>query len=295
MKEFEFASAGMSVVYVGENFCLSDALLAELEDRYVGRVSDRVLRNMLVVAQNGEAIRYRAEEFGREPTFGTITLWQSSEGLKQAWRQAVKSMCLYRRRLVKATGLCMVWVVEFGRRGGRMHGHFAADGRMDLEVMERAKEHTTVGRCNIKALGAAGYLWKELGKQVGRRGLGIRLMGTLGEFKGRCGVRDFVLDSPMAECRRLAIRTRVTGEPLRLVWERARELYGAWSAGKLDLGPKYDRWRGRISGGGGDAWEDESGDTDFDVGELEGSGALGVVPQQAEPVAPPKAAEGGAS
>jgi len=123
-----------------------------------------------------------------------------------------------------------------------------------------------VGRTNIKMLGAPGYLWKELGKSVGRRGLGSKLMGTLGDFAGRCGMRDFVLDSPMAECRRLSVRVREIGEPWRLTRERAKDLYNAWSAGKLDLGAKYDRWRGRISGGGGDAWEGDGADTDFDVG-----------------------------
>ena len=292
MKEFEFASSGIMVVFCGDDFFLSESLLAEFEDRYVGRVSEYTLGCMLAMAQNVEAVRHQAEEKGETATFGTITSWLSSQALERERnrRNWIRGMCLYRRKLVKLTGAKLVWVNEFGRKGGRLHGHFAADRSMDLDLMEEAKilcrypldvelggemvrvrmeAWGLVGRCHIKALGAPDYLWKELGKSVGRRGLGFKLMGTLGEFKGRCGVRDFVLDSPMAECRRLAVATRVTGEPLRLVWERAREHYGAWSAGKLDLGPKYDRWRGRISGGGGDAWEDEGGETDFDVEKLE--------------------------
>ena len=79
---------------------------------------------------------------------------------------------------------------------------------------------------------------------------------------------DFLIDSPMAECRRVAWGTRFKGETHGRIWERAREFYGRWSAGKVNLGADYDRFRGKINGSG-DAWEGEGGDVTFDVGDLE--------------------------
>jgi len=280
MKEFEFKSAGISVVFRGDDLFLSAALLAEFEDRYVGRVSERTLQAMLVVAQNVEAIRYRAGEMGELATFGTITSWASTEALATETnrRVFVWAMSQYRRKLVKLTGACLEWVNEFGRKGGRLHGHFAADRWIDLDFMEEAKilSGALVGRCNIEALGAPGYLWKELGKGVGRRGLGFRLMGALGDFRGRCGMRDFLLDSPMAECRRLAWASRSSAaEGYGETWEKARELFEWWLAGKMWLGEQYDRYRETMVGFDcrkvGDAWEgeDQSLDVGFNVEDFE--------------------------
>ncbi len=272
MRQFDFPSAGIHVVYRRDDLFLSADLLSDFEDHYVGRVSERVLHGMLVIAQNVEAIRAAAHVKGDEATFGTWTFKLPTDELEVHIRDVLTDSALFRRKLVRLTGTCLTWVVEWGRRGGRIHGHYAADGWQDLEAVEKAKQvgNGFVGRCNIKRLGAPGYMWKEMGKGAGRRGLGFHLMGSHGDFKGRSVMRDFLIDSPMAECRRLAWGTRFTGEPHGRIWERARDLYAAWSAGNLDLGADYDRFRGGMSGGG-DAWEgdNQSLDAGFNVEDFE--------------------------
>lgn len=120
MKEFEFASAGIMLVFAGDDLFLSREVLREIEDFYVGPVSERTVRNVLVSARNTEAIRHQAAEAGGVATFGTVTSWLSTKALGQEgnrWNW-IRGMCLYRRRLVKLTGAKMAWVNEFGRRTG---------------------------------------------------------------------------------------------------------------------------------------------------------------------------------
>jgi hypothetical protein len=128
-------------------------------------------------------------------------------------------------------------------------------------------------------LGESGYMWKEMGKGLGRRGTGKRLMGCLGDFVGRCGMRDCLIDSPMAECRRLAWgmrdQTSRYRENHRVTWEKARELFQYWLAGKMSLGEEYDCYRETMKGFDprkvGDAWEgeDQTLDTSFNVEDFE--------------------------
>jgi hypothetical protein len=282
MREFAFPSAGICVVYRGDDLFLTQKLLAEFEDKYVGRVSERVLHGMLVIAQNVEAIRAAAQVKGDEATFGTWTFNLATEELAHRVREVSRESALFRRKLVRLTGTCLTWVIEWGKRGGRIHGHYAADGWQSLELIEKAKQvgQGFVGRCNIKRLGAGGYMWKEMGKGVGRRGLGVKLMGSHGDFKGRSVMRDFVIDSPMAECRRLAWRERRRAEPYRLTWERGREIYQKWLRGEESLGREYDRFRESCGGRDwrdadfklvGDAYEgeDQSKDAGFNAEDFE--------------------------
>lgn len=277
MREFDFPSAGIRVVYRRDHLFLSPDLLADFEDHYVGRVSERVLHGMLVIAQNVEAIRAAAHTKGEEATFGTWTFKLPTDELDCRIREVLSDSALFRRKLVRLTGGCLTWVIEWGRRGGRIHGHYAADGWQDLGLIEKAKQvgQGLVGRCNIKRLGAPGYMWKEMGKGAGRRGLGFHLMGSHGDFKGRSVMRDFVIDSPMAECRRLAWGTRFPGQAHGSVWERARELFQYWLAGRLSLGEDYDRYRDTMLGfeqrNVGDAYEgeDQSLEAGFNVEDFE--------------------------
>jgi hypothetical protein len=277
MTTFEFPSAGIHVVYRRDDLCLSEDLLRDFEQHYVGRVSERVVQCMLVVAQNVEAIRAAAVGRGQEATFGTWTFTLPTEELGGQVREVLQDSALFRRKLVRLTGTRMTWVVEWGRQGGRIHGHYAADGWQDLKLVEKAKDvgHRFVGRCNIKYLGAPGYMWKEMGKAAGRRGCGFHLMGSHGDFKGRSVMRDFVLDSPMKECRRLAWEGKERGEEYWRIWERGRKLFDGWLRGGFDLGEDYDGYRDSLRVGVrrdetmGDAWEPEAGDVSFEVGDLD--------------------------
>jgi hypothetical protein len=64
MHEFEFAGFGIKVAFSGSALCLTAKMLADFEDRYVGRVSERTLRSMLVVTQNVAALGRHAEGVG---------------------------------------------------------------------------------------------------------------------------------------------------------------------------------------------------------------------------------------
>ena len=97
MKEFEFRSAGIRVVFRGEELFLSPDLLQEFEDKYVGRVSERTMQAMLVVAQNVEAIRHRAALLEDMPTFNTWTFWLDTEDLPR-WRRPLRLDRRCRRR-----------------------------------------------------------------------------------------------------------------------------------------------------------------------------------------------------
>jgi hypothetical protein len=283
MRGFEFLSAGIRVVFRGDQLFLSPVLLAEFEDKYVGRVSERTMQSMLVMAQNEEALRERATMHGGfGASFNSWTSYLPTEELEERWQEVVENSHVYLRRVRKITGGCLAWVVEFGRKGGRVHGHFVSDRWMNRRQQTEAKtwRNSLMGRCHMTELGEGGYMWKEMGKAVGRRGTGKRLMGCMGDFVGRCGMKDFVLDSPMAECRRLAWGMREQSlrhrESYRVTWDKARQLFGLWLAGKLSLGEDYDRYRETMSGFEpqkvGDAWEgeDQSLDAGFDVSQLEG-------------------------
>jgi hypothetical protein len=254
MKEFEFRSAGIRVVFRGEELFLSQELLAEFEDKYVGRVSERTMQSMLVVAQNVEALRHRAKVMGDVATFNTWTFRVDTEELAGQRRAMAENSHVYLRRVRRLTDASLTWVIEFGKKGGRMHGHFVADRWMELELQQRAKDWkgSFIGRCHVTTLAAGGYMWKELGKGVGRRGTGMRLMGCMGPFAGRCTMSDFLLDSPMAECRRLAWGMRDQSarhrENHRVTWEKAAQLFQFWLAGKLSLGEEYDRYREMMAG-----------------------------------------------
>ena len=282
MHVFEFLSAGIHVVFRGESLFLSPELLREFEDKYVGRVSERTMLLMLVVAQNVEALRERAKIWGGfGASFNTWTTFLPTACLGERWREVVANSHIYLRRVRKLTGGCISWVVEWGREGGRVHGHFVSDRWMSVEEQWKAKEwrNSLMGRCHMRDLGAPGYMWKEMGKSVGRRGTGIRLMGSMGDFAGRCSVKDFVMDSPMAECRRLAwgMRDQSRGhrEDYRVTWAKASQLFELWLAGKLSLGEKYDRYRETVAGFErqtlGDSWEgeDQSLNTGFNVEDFE--------------------------
>ncbi len=205
MQVFEFLTAGIHVVFRGEHLFLSSELLREFEDKYVGRVSERTMLLMLVVAQNVEALRERAKMWGGfGASFNTWTTFLPTDCLGERWKEVVRNSHIYLRRVRKATGGCIIGV-EWGGRGGRVHGHFVSDRWMSVKQQGEAKgwRNSLMGRCHMCDLGARpGYMWKEMGKAVGRRGTGMRLMGNMGEFAGRCSARDIVMDSPMAECRR---------------------------------------------------------------------------------------------
>ena len=282
VQTFEFRSAGIRVEFYGEHLFLSEKLLGQFEDKYVGRVSERTMQAMLVMSQNVEALRERAKMWGGfGASFNTWTSFLPTEDLGERWKEVVKNSHVYLRRVRKLTGGCLTWVVEFGKKNGRVHGHFVSDRWMSVEQQTKAKKwrNSLMGRCHMCDLGEGSYMWKEMGKRVGRRGTGIRLMGNMGKFDGRCGMKDFEIDSPMAECRRLmnGMRDRSAGhrEDNWVTWEKARVLFERWLAGKITLGEKYDRYRETMAGvkwgGGGDAWEGEDGSLDgtFNVEDFE--------------------------
>jgi hypothetical protein len=210
----------------------------------------------------------------------------------------------YRTALRRLTGLECVWALERNGKNARLHEQEVWSGFLELGLVAKAKRKVEgIGRCNVKEGFDPFYLAKEMGKRVGCRGNGSKHFGAMGNFEGKCGMRDFVLESPAGEVRKYIWATREANETSAHMWQvREREVYESWLAGAWSLGPEWDKYREacasgyrKVFGERGDAWEDEDGDADFDVGELEDSAALGVVPQQAEPVARPKAAEGGAS
>jgi len=274
--QFEFPSAGIRVCFRGNDLFLTPKMRAEFEDKYVGRVSERTMQSMLVMAQNVAALCERAKQWGDfGASFNSWTSFLSDEELEERWKEVVHNSHIYMRRVRKQTGGCLTWVVEWGKKSHRVHGHFVSDRWMSVDQQWDAKDwrNSLMGRCNMTKVGAHGYMWKEMGKGLGRRGTGVKLQGCMGDFVGKCGMRDFVIDSPMAECRRLAcamsdVKHRGwTEEDNRL----ARGLFQSWLAGRMDLGEEYDRYREAMRGAGrqvehGDSWEDEEGgDTDFDV------------------------------
>ena len=279
MRNFEFASAGITVLFLGKKLCLSPEILWSMEDRYVGRVSDVTLRKMLVVTQNVCALSAHAVRKGREAVFGTTTFAYDNEYMaQQGWsKQLAAELKKYRIEMRRLTHLECVWVLQRNGVNERLHQHEVWSGRLDLELVEKAKKRAVgIGRCNVIADVPPLYLTGEMGKRVGLGGTGIRILGAMGRFEGKSGVRDFLLDSPMAECRRLAWRVRRRAEPYRLAWERAKEIFQKWLRGEVSLGRKYDRFRERYGGRdwrdadfklNGDACEDGGGDRDFDVGE----------------------------
>lgn len=270
---FEFLSAGIHVVFRGDDLCLSPEILADFEDRYVGRVSERTLRSMLVVTQNVAALSAHAERLGRKAVFGTTTFWYDNEFMAaNRWSKLlIADLAKHRTRLRRLTGLECVWVLEDNGKNRRLHEQEVWGGFLELELVEKAKETVSgIGRCNVKEGFDPFYLSKEMGKRVGCRGTGSRHFGAMGPFAGKSVVRDFVLDSPMAECRRLAWAVRVTGESYGRTWEKAAEMFQRWREGKISLGEDYDKYRQTMVGfqaNKGDAWEARGEDrgTDFNV------------------------------
>jgi|HubBroStandDraft_6_1064221.scaffolds.fasta_scaffold123959_3 hypothetical protein len=276
--QFTFPSAGIRVTFRGSDLFLGDKFMAEFEDKYVGRVSERTLWAMLVCAQNTKAIKERSKMWGDfGPSFNTWTSFLSTEELSERWKEVKKNSHVYLNRVRKLTGGCLTWVFEFGKQGGRPHGHFVMDRWMSVDQQWDAKgwRNSLMGRCHMCELGAPGYMWKEMGKSVGRRGTGVRLMGSMGDFVGRCTMSDFLIDSPAAECRRLAMQEQLLCGGTRKYTERtgqaAGALFRAWLAGRMSLGEEYDRYRESIQGSvgraeHGDSWEEEEGgDTEFNV------------------------------
>jgi len=282
MTSFEFLSAGIHVDFRGEQCFLSERLLGQFEDKYVGRVSERTMQSMLVVAQNVEALRERAKMWGDfGASFNSWTSFLPTDELERRRKEVVKNAHVYLRRVRKITGGCLTWVIEFGKKGGRLHGHFVSDRWMSVEQQRKAKawRNSLMGRCHMCDLGSGSCMWKEMGKRVGRRGTGLRLMGSMGDFAGRCTMIDFVIDSPMAECNRLAWAMREQGsrhrECYRVTWAKAAHFFELWLAGKFSLGEKYDHYRETMAGFErqrvGDAWEgeDEGVDGSFNMEDFE--------------------------
>jgi len=274
---FEFGSFGITVVFRRDGFSLTGEVLRDFEDRYVGRVSERTLRAMLVVTQNVCALSSHALKQGRKAVFGTTTFLYDNEYMKEmAWsKELVSKLRKFRSVLRRLTGRECVWVLENNGVNRRLHEQEVWSGFLELALVEQAKSKVDgIGRCNVKEGFDAFYLSKEMGKRVGCRGNGARHFGAMGDFTGKCGLRDFVMDSPMAECRRLAWRERRTAEPYRLAWERAREMYQKWLVGRVSLGREYDRFRERCGGRDwrdadfklvGDGGESGDGDVSFNV------------------------------
>lgn len=256
MAGFEFASVGMTVVFRGSRLFLTPEMLADFEDRYVGRVSERTLQSMLVMSQNVAAVVAHAEKQGRKAVFGTTTFEYDNEYMAEmGWsKELVAKLRKFRTRLRKLTGLDCVWVLERNGKNARLHEQEVWSGFLELALVRKAKSKVEgIGRCNVKEGFDPFYLNKEMGKRVGCRGNGTRHYGVMGAFEGKCGMRDFLMDSPMAECRRLAWRERRRAELYRDTWERGREMYQEWLQGKVSLGREYDRFRERC---GGRDWRD---------------------------------------
>jgi len=288
MHFFEFSSAGIRVVFRGESFCLTSKMLADFEYRYVGRVSERTLQSMLVVSQNVSALIAHAKRVGRQAVFATTTFCYDNAYMQEmGWsKELTDKLRSFRSVLRKLSGLECVWALERNGKNARLHEQEVWSGFLELGLVEQAKWKVEgIGRCKVKEGFDPFYLNKEMGKRVGCRGNGGRHFGAMGQFAGKCGVRDFVLDSPMAECRRLAWAERperaVDGwEPHCETWERARRLFDLWLAGKLSLGAEYDKYRETMQGFEGrrvgDAYEDGDGDTEFAVDNLDADGGGGT-------------------
>jgi hypothetical protein len=288
MQEFAFESHGIRVEFQGRKLFLTPSMLADFEDRYVGRVSERTLQAMLTVSQNVAAIGAHAEREGRKAVFGTTTFMYDNDYMQRmGWSKAlVAELRKYRTELRRLTGLECVWVLERNGVNRRLHEQEVWSGFLPLELVERAKQKGSgIGRCNVKEGFDPFYLNKEMGKSVGCRGNGIRHFGAMGPFEGKSQLRDFVLDSPMAECRRIAwaMRDNSPGhwQHYSTTWRQAREIWQDWFAGRLDLGGQYDRYREAMAalhrekadngqvGDRGDACEGKGGDTDFNVEDFE--------------------------
>ncbi len=277
MRDFEFASFGITVVFRGSPLFLTPEMLSDFEDRYVGRVSERTLRSMLVVSQNVCALSAHAEKDGRMAVLGTTTFLYDNEYMQQmGWSKAlVAELHKFRRELQRLSRRGCVWALERNGVNQRLHEQEVWGGYLELSLVEKAKKKALgIGRCNVKVGWDPFYLAKEMGKRVGCRGNGCRHFGAMGDFEGKCGLRDFVMDSPMAECRRLAWRDRRRGEYGRVTWERAKGMYQKWLRAEVSLGREYDRFRERCGGRDwrdadfhlvGDAAELEGGNVSFDV------------------------------
>lgn len=257
-------------------------------DSYYGRLSERVLVEMFVVAENVDAIRGFAQSKGEVPTFWTFTYADvvTYDVDVQQWRT-------FLGRLRRAeVGVCGVRAFEWGGRKGRFHAHGVLDREVPKAVIERCERDTNLGFTWAKRVDEKGgeYLYKELGKQFGRRGLGHRLWGTFGKFPGRLVMRDVELVSRQAECRRAAWAAReYKAEPHFQTWERASWLYQHTDIGSTEVEERIHSavevlglWEGDVGGDKvkcavirahqgrvdhGDAWEDGTGSVDFDVSE----------------------------
>src|SRR5580700_6633930 len=103
--QFEFPSAGIRVRFRGDTLFLSPKLLAEFEDKYVGRVSERTMLAMLVVPQNVEALRERAKASGPYgASFNTWTTSVPTEELPERWKEVKRNSHVYMKRVCKTTG-----------------------------------------------------------------------------------------------------------------------------------------------------------------------------------------------
>ncbi|HVM62575.1 MAG TPA: hypothetical protein VMV72_17070 [Verrucomicrobiae bacterium] len=258
---------------------------------YYGRVSEYVLLNMFVVAENVDAIRAFAESKGEVATFWTFTY-----AVVLAYAVDVQHWRKFLSRLRRAAaGLCGVRTFEWGGRKGRFHAHGVLDREVPKAVIEKCERGTNLGFTWAERVNDEGgaYLYKELAKQFGRRGQGRRLWGTFGKFPGRMVLRDVELVSRAAECRRLAWAAReYKAEPHFRTWERAKFLYQHTDVGRAEVEERIRSaaevlglWEGDIggdkvrcavirrgSGSGvvhGDAWEEAGGSVEFDPKEYQ--------------------------
>jgi hypothetical protein len=280
MEEFEFASFGIKVGFAGSPLFLTPKMLADFEDRYVGRVSERTLQSMLVVTQNVSALSGHAEKLGRKAVLGTTTFMYDNEYMQQmGWSKClVAELVKFRRAVRRLTGRECVWALERNGVNRRLHEQEVWSGYLELDKVEEAKKKALgIGRCNVKVGWDPFYLAKEMGKRVGCRGNGTRHFGAMGEFEGKCGMRDFLLRSPAGEIRRLVWATRDPGETAAHMWGvRGPEMYESWLSGFLSLGPEWDKYREACAAGYrkthgplGDAAELDGGDVSFDVEDFE--------------------------
>jgi len=257
-------------------------------DSYYGRLSERVLVNMFVVAENVDAIRAFAESRGQVATFWTFTY-----AVVVAYAVDVEHWRKFLARLRRAVvGICGVRAFEWGPTTGRFHAHGVLDREVPKAVIEKCERDTNLGFTWAERVDEKGgeYLYKELGKQFGRRGFGRRLWGTFGKFPGRMVLRDVELVSRQAECRKAAWAAReYKAEPHFKTWERASWLYQHTDVGLAEVEERIANaaevlgiWEGDVGGDKvkcavvrahqgtvehGDAWENGTGSVDFDVSE----------------------------